>query len=288
MCSAVVFLTLMMSLPACALRGRGDRPSPRTQLRAPTASTGGEQAQPNMDDPIVQKATQLMNEISGRITVILGVLHELDQLQQAISTVPKGLTSRNFKIEAFRSALRECWGEPVRSVADSEPIPIDYSNCANHAGSGASAAELSQTQLAMTNTYDSVKSCAPPSIAAAKKFPPRTPQSALSFLESKVVEVDAIRILVDQLPVFQEEAIEALSTSSQQIAMLALEVENDPKRMPKNQRGVSGVLNELLEVRARELELELNSLSSRTEGSLDSAQNAVEDMLASYPFMGLP
>jgi len=287
MCSVVVFLAIMMSLPACALRGRGERPS-RSQLRAAAAPSGGEQAQSNTGDPVVQKATQLMDEISGRITVIRGVLHELDQLQQSVSAVPAGLTSKHFKIEAFRSALRECWGEPLRSDSESDPIPIDYSTCANHTGNGASAAELSQTQLAMTNAYDSVDSCTPPSMEAAKKFPPRTPQSALSFVENKVVEVDAIRILVDQLPALQEEAIEALSAASQQIAMLALDVENDPKRMPKNRKGVSEALNELLEVRALELELELNSLSSGTEESLDSAQNSVEDMLSSYPFMDLP
>ena len=102
------------------------------------------------------------------------------------------------------------------------------------------------------------------------------------------MEVDAIRILVDQLPALQDEAIGQLSASSQQIAMLAVEVEGDSKRSEKEKMIVAAQLNHLLEGRFTELELELNALASEIEEKLDQAQDSVEAMLASYPFMALP
>ena len=79
-----------------------------------------------------------------------------------------------------------------------------------------------------------------------------------------------------------------LSSSSQQIAMLALDVDNDPKRSQKDKKIVATQLNNLLEGRVTELELELNALATEVDEKLDQAQNSVEDMLSSYPLMGLP
>ena len=274
-------------LPSCALKGRGDRGTPRSMLRDGAHTQEVPQAALENNELIV-KASRMVAQIRGEHTVVRGMLFEVEQLQENLKTVEPGIFGRDFNENAVRDALRECWSEPLSSNPDFDEIPIDYADCDGSGLSDGDCANLSQTQLALTNVYDEAKSCAPSSLSKAKKFQPRTPQSALLFVERKVQEVDAIRILVDRIPGQIEQALGTLSQVSQQPAMLVLEVQNNPALGDGERQSIIKSLNDMLDVDLRGAEFELNQLSASSEERLDTTQDTVDEALSSYPLLGLP
>lgn len=281
---SILMLFFVADLCGCALRARGER---REMRRVTSAQEEQTIQNSGPTDPIVVKAEMLIAGIRGRMIVTSALVIETQNQVESLQALPPKLNASYFNLNAVQSAMKECWNTPLNPSGDFEPLSIDYAQIPPNTSSIDEKMNLAQTQLALSNAYETVDSCDPPSLKAAQKLKPRSPQYAFTFVSEKIQLVDAIRILLDRVPSRLEDEVSALSSASQQIVMIALDVQNDPKRSQKDKAQVTNRLNQMMDVELREMEFALNEASASVGSALDELQEQVESVLFARPLFNL-
>lgn len=170
-------------------------------------------------DDVIAEAQKTMEQLKGQYVVAMGLLDEVKSRVETVTALDESVVTKHLRVDAVVTSFKDCFEESTYVVEGAQKEAVQFANAASSFNSRAAYKDVAQTKKMVDNALSEVKACGPESLANAKRFPKKATDETKAYVDNKIKEVDAIRILIKKAIPEQADALK--STASASVAKMA-------------------------------------------------------------------
>lgn len=225
---------------------------------------------------VVEEAQGVIAELKGEYVVTFGIVDEVMAKIDNLAQVSPEVNLKQLKLKEFTSALQQCWDSEVTEIENTKLAALDLKDAAQDFNRKEGLRDLKQSKTAVKNAVDNAEKCVPAALDDAKKLPKNATDATKAFVDQKIGEVDAIRVLVKkEIPARAESLLKTAVGSVGKLAALGARLQAELQNPLADNAAIKGHIEEL-----NKLTAELQGMANKVQTDAKSLSSEVTAMPA--------